>query len=63
MCTCVWGRGTFYAKGLSGMVIIFSDPQIKACNFFFPGTNVRFFKNLSKEFPVEQLIKDLVLSL
>lgn len=45
------------------MVIIFSDPQIKACNFFFPGTNVRFFKNLSKEFPVEQLIKDLVLSL
>ena len=58
MCTCahahvyicarvyiVWGRSIFYAKERS-MVITVSEPQIKTYKvFFFPATNVCFFKN------------------
>ena len=45
VCTYVWGRSIFYAKELS-MVITVSELQIKTYKvFFFPATNVCFFKN------------------
>ena len=45
VCTYVWGRSIFYAKELSVWWSL-SEPQIKTYNvFFFPDTNLCFFKN------------------